>query len=256
MTFPAPPHSFPTKDEMGNFLEALRANVQTAGADPARASNACRVTVMGSRHRRQSTLRGARTSSSPWRTISARACRRSRTNSTRASSRSIPSTTATLRSSATATSSSSARATPGPRSRAKLSRAHTTWMSGRDVGHVPFDIDGLAARLLLFRLVLRVLFHRILTVATPLAARCARRCSTIGGAARANEAEGSRPLPASGASRASPAPGTACQFSMTAASSTSTNVVWCTGFHPGFSWLDLAGLRSQRRSRARARHRD
>ena len=63
----------------------------------------------------------------------------------------------------------------------EASRAHTTWMSGRDVGHVPFDIDGLAARLLLFRLVLRVLFHRILTIATPFGRAMRPKVLHIGG---------------------------------------------------------------------------
>src|SRR6266540_4416335 len=45
---------------------------------------------------------------------------------------------------------------------------HPTWMSGRDTGHVPFRIEGMAARLVLAQLVLRFLFHRILTTDTPL----------------------------------------------------------------------------------------
>src|SRR6266511_3676583 len=45
---------------------------------------------------------------------------------------------------------------------------HPTWMSGRDTGHVPFRIEGMAARLVLAQLVLRFLFHRVLTTDTPL----------------------------------------------------------------------------------------
>jgi putative flavoprotein involved in K+ transport len=43
---------------------------------------------------------------------------------------------------------------------------HRIWMSGRDTGQIPFRIEGLLARLLLCRLVLRVLFHRLLSVGT------------------------------------------------------------------------------------------
>ena len=53
----------------------------------------------------------------------------------------------------------------------ELSRDHKTLMAGRDTGHVPFRIDGLAARLVLTRIVLRVIFHRILSVATPIGRR-------------------------------------------------------------------------------------
>ena len=42
---------------------------------------------------------------------------------------------------------------------------HQTTMAGRDTGHIPFHIEGLAARLILARLVLRVVFHRVLTIA-------------------------------------------------------------------------------------------
>jgi len=44
---------------------------------------------------------------------------------------------------------------------------HQVWISGRDVGHIPFRIEGLAARLFLARFVFRVVFHRILTLRTP-----------------------------------------------------------------------------------------
>ena len=58
-----------------------------------------------------------------------------------------------------------ARATRAPRSPWSSSRGgHPTWMSGRDTGHIPFRIDGPAARLVLVRLVLRVVFHRMLTM--------------------------------------------------------------------------------------------
>lgn len=45
---------------------------------------------------------------------------------------------------------------------------HQTWVSGKPPGEVPFKVDGLAARLILGRLVLRGVFHRVLTVDTPL----------------------------------------------------------------------------------------
>src|SRR5688572_25823190 len=50
----------------------------------------------------------------------------------------------------------------------ELSKSHRILLSGRDVGHVPFRIESLAARLILLRLVLRVFFHRIATIRTPI----------------------------------------------------------------------------------------
>ena len=48
---------------------------------------------------------------------------------------------------------------------------HATWLSGRHPGHIPFRIEGTASRLLLERLVLRFIFHRILTTGTPMGRR-------------------------------------------------------------------------------------
>ena len=102
----------------------------------------------------------------------------------------------------------------------ETSRAHKTWMAGRDVGHVPFDIDGLAARLLLFRLVLRVLFHRILTIATPFGRAMRPKVLHIGGPLvrtkpRDLDTAGVRARTSCGGRSA-----TDCQSSMTAVSST------------------------------------
>jgi putative flavoprotein involved in K+ transport len=115
---------------------------------------------------------------------------------------------------------------------------HKAWMAGRDTGHVPFRIDGFAARLVLVRLVLRVVFHRILTVATP-----------IGRAARPRMLHGGGPLvrvkpyvlKAAGVQRVPRVVGVRNGLPLLEDGRVLdvANVVWCTGFHPGFSWIDL-----------------
>ncbi len=115
---------------------------------------------------------------------------------------------------------------------------HRTWMAGRDTGHVPFRIEGLAARLVLARLVLRVLFHRILTVATP-----------IGRKARPKMLHGGGPLirvkpkdlDAAGIERVPRVVGVRNGLPLLEGGRVLdvANVVWCTGFHPGFSWIDI-----------------
>ena len=117
-------------------------------------------------------------------------------------------------------------------------RGHATWMGGRDTGHVPFYVDGFAARLLLLRLVLRVLFHRIVTVATP-----------IGRAIRPKVLHGGGPLvrvkpkwlAAAGVQRVSRVVGVRNGLPLLDDGRVLdvANVVWCTGFQPGFSWIDL-----------------
>ena len=113
-----------------------------------------------------------------------------------------------------------------------------TWLAGPDTGHVPWRLESLAARLVLTRLVTRVVFHRILAVSNP-----------IGRAARPKMLKSATPL-----IRVKPADlvGAGVQRvpRMTGVSNglplledgrvlEVANVIWCTGFHPGFSWIDL-----------------
>ncbi len=50
----------------------------------------------------------------------------------------------------------------------EAARCHRVWMSGRSTGHIPFRIDGAAWRRLMAPVVFRLLFHRVLTVRTPI----------------------------------------------------------------------------------------
>ena len=115
---------------------------------------------------------------------------------------------------------------------------HRTWLSGRPSGEIPFRIDGAPARLFLRQLLFRVVFHRILTIRTPFGRRVQPRMRshaaplirtkskhlTAAGVMwvpRTVGVRGGRPLLEDGR---------LLQVS---------NVVWCTGFDPGFSWIDL-----------------
>lgn len=115
---------------------------------------------------------------------------------------------------------------------------HRTILAGQDVGQIPFRIAGTAARLGLVRLVLRVIFHRVLTVATP-----------IGRRVRTKVLHGSGPLirtrrpelAAAGVERAPRVAGVRDGRPLLEDGRVLdvANVVWCTGYHPGFSWIDL-----------------
>jgi putative flavoprotein involved in K+ transport len=108
-----------------------------------------------------------------------------------------------------------------------------------DTGHVPFRIDGLVARLLLVRLVLRVVFHRILTVKTPLGRKGPRKDAAPRGTARAAPKPQDLAAAASRGCRASPRSRRVCPCSKDGRVLDVSNVIWCTGFHSGFSWIDL-----------------
>jgi putative flavoprotein involved in K+ transport len=120
----------------------------------------------------------------------------------------------------------------------EVARNHETWLSGRDTGHVPFRIDGLPARLFLARLVLRGLFHRILTVDTPMGRAFRKKVMHIGGALIRLKPED---LSAAGVKRAPLVVGVRNGLPLLADGRVLDvkNVIWCTGFHPGFSWIDL-----------------
>ena len=120
----------------------------------------------------------------------------------------------------------------------ELARAgHPTWLSGRDVGRVPFRIEGTAARLGLARLVLRGLFHRVLTIDTPMGRRVRPKVMTQGTPLiRVRQ----RDLAAAGVVRVPRTAGVQGGRPVLDDGRVLdvANVVWCTGYVPGFTWID------------------
>jgi putative flavoprotein involved in K+ transport len=117
---------------------------------------------------------------------------------------------------------------------------HPTWIAGRDVGHVPFRIDGLAVRLLL-PLMLRFLFHRVLTVDTPIGRKVQLRVLSHGGPLIRVDP---RDIAAAGIERVPKVAGVRDGLPMLSDQRVLdvSNVVWCTGFQPDFSWIELPGF--------------
>jgi putative flavoprotein involved in K+ transport len=117
---------------------------------------------------------------------------------------------------------------------------HHTWMAGRDVGHLPFNIHKPLGRRLA-RVVLRVLFHRVLTIDTPVGRKV--RPKVVG---RGGPLIRVRPqqLAALGVERVPKVVGVRDGRPLLEDGRVLdvANVVWCTGFHPGFSWIDLPVL--------------
>jgi putative flavoprotein involved in K+ transport len=114
---------------------------------------------------------------------------------------------------------------------------HETWMSGRDVGRIPFRFGGIP-RALLTRIMLRVVFHRILTMDTPLGRKV--RPNMLHHAAPLIRATPDV-LAAAGVQRVARASGARAGRPMLDDGRVLdvSNVIWCTGYHPGFSWIDL-----------------
>ena len=119
----------------------------------------------------------------------------------------------------------------------ELARSHRVVMSGRDTGHVPFRVDGVLARVLL-PFLFRVVFHRVLTVNTPIGRRA--RVNMVGKGLPLIRVK-PRDLAAAGVERVPRV--SRVQDGLPALDDGRVldvrNVIWCTGFHGGFSWIDL-----------------
>lgn len=115
---------------------------------------------------------------------------------------------------------------------------HPTWLSGRDTGQIPFRINGLAARMGLLRVVFRFVFHRVLTVDTPIGRKV--RPKVVGQGAPLIRVK-HRDLAAAGVERVPRTAGVRNRMPVLSDDRVLdvANVIWCTGFHPGFSWIDL-----------------
>jgi putative flavoprotein involved in K+ transport len=113
-----------------------------------------------------------------------------------------------------------------------------TLVSGRAPGELPFRPGDRIARLGLLWLVFRVLFFRVMTLGTPIGRKLYPRLSAgatplirvkqrdlagrgVRVVGRTTGVRNGRPLTAEG---------TALDVG---------NIIWCTGFEPGFSWIDL-----------------
>jgi len=115
---------------------------------------------------------------------------------------------------------------------------HATYVSGRVTGQVPFRMDGRAARLGLAPFVFRVVFHRVLTVDTPMGRSARRKMLSMGTPLiRTKESD----LAVAGVTRVPRVVGAQDGLPLLADGRTLdvANIIWCTGYSPGLSWIDL-----------------
>lgn len=120
----------------------------------------------------------------------------------------------------------------------ELSRTRKVYMSGRDTGNIPFRISSPIAKLLFLPLVLRIIFHRILTIDTPIGRKVRKKILTIGGPLirvkpkDLKKAGVVRMPKTTGVKDGKPVLEDGRMLNV-------KNVIWCTGFHPGFNWIEL-----------------
>jgi putative flavoprotein involved in K+ transport len=123
----------------------------------------------------------------------------------------------------------------------EAARDHQTWMSGRDVGHIPFDVESAASRLVLSRLVIGFAFHHVLTVRTPIGRKARPRVISRGLPLIRLKP---RHIDAAGVKRVARVAGVRDGLPVLDDGTVLEvgTVVWSTGFDHGLSWVDLPDL--------------
>jgi putative flavoprotein involved in K+ transport len=119
----------------------------------------------------------------------------------------------------------------------EVARTHPTWISGKESGHIPLRIESFFARFVLVRLI-RFLGHRILTVKTPIGRKI--RPKVLSSAAplvrvKPHDLENAgivRVPRVTGVTNGLPRLQDGRVLDV-------RNVIWCTGYHHGFPWIDL-----------------
>lgn len=117
----------------------------------------------------------------------------------------------------------------------EVAQNHPTLMAGEESGHIPFHIESFVARHVLLRVV-RFVGHRVLTVRTPIGRKARPKMLVI--AAPLIRVK-PKDLIAAGIHRVPQIAGVRDGLPVTEDGEIIdvANVVWCTGFRPGFSWI-------------------
>jgi len=237
MPFPAPAHSFPTKNEMADYLESYAAKFKLPVRTGVRVDRLSRrgdvfvVTAGDRRFEAKHVVVAMANYQSPR----------------------VPSFASELDASIVQLHSSEYRnpsqlrdgavlvagaGNSGAEIAIEVARSHRTWMAGKGTGQIPFRITGLAARWLLVPLLFRIVFHRLLTIKTPMGRKARPKALSQGGPLiRVKQDD----LAEAGVHRVARVVGVRNGLPLLEEEQTVdvANVIWCTGFHPGFSWIDL-----------------
>ena len=239
MPFPAPPHSFPSKDEMADYLEAYAARFELPvrlGARVDRVSRNGAGFVVASRERRFEADNVI---------VAIGSWQRPR----------VPSLATELDPGILQLHSAAYRdpgrlqdgdvllvgaGNSGAEIALDVAGGRRVLLSGRDVGHIPIRIESRAARFIL-PLILRGLFHRVMTVRTPVGRKKRPEVFSHGLPLVRTKPDD---LAAAGVERVPRVTGVHHGLPQLEDGRVLdvANVIWCTGFDPDLEWLDLPGV--------------
>ena len=117
-------------------------------------------------------------------------------------------------------------------------KQHPTWLAGKESGHVPFRIERAPARFVFLPLLFRVIGHRVLTVRTPIGRRMRPKLLSHGAPlVRVKPKD----IVAAGIERVPRVVGAQGGLPLLEDGRVleAANIIWCTGYRPDFSWIDL-----------------
>ncbi|MGH2534690.1 MAG: flavin-containing monooxygenase [Thermomicrobiales bacterium] len=236
MPFPAPRHSFPTKDEVADYLEAyaqrfelpVRSGVKVDGL--ARNGDGFVLTAGKQRFAADNVVVAMSTHQVPW-TPPFAAELDPGIVQLHAGAYRNPSQLQDGGVLVVGTGNS------GAEIALDVAAAHPTWLSGRDPHVVPFRLETAATRYLFHPLV-RFMFVHVLTMKTPIG-RKMRPMVLAHGAPLARVKP--KDIAAAGVKRVPKTVGVRNGLPMLDDQRVLdvANVIWCTGFRPDFSWIDL-----------------
>ena len=238
MPFPGPPGSFPSKDEMADYLQAYAERFELPIRSGVRVDRLSRngdgfeVSAGERRFTANNVVVAMGTHQVPWRPAFAAKLDLG-TFQLHAGEYRNPSQ---LREGAVLVVGAG---NSGAEIAVDVAASRPTFLSGRDTGHIPFNIEGKVGRRLGVRIVMGFVFHHLLTMKTPIGRRVRpkllsrgmplvrTRPKTIAAVGvervpRVTEVRDGSPLLEDGRVMEV------------------ENVIWCTGFRPDFSWIDLA----------------
>jgi putative flavoprotein involved in K+ transport len=125
----------------------------------------------------------------------------------------------------------------------EVARTHKVLLSGPSTGAIPFRPESVVARVLM-PFIGRIVFHRVLSVKTPIGRKLRPKLIATGEPLIRVKP---KDLAAAGVERVPRVTGVQSGSPQLEDGRVVdvANVVWCTGFHPGFSWIDLPVLGPQ-----------
>jgi putative flavoprotein involved in K+ transport len=119
----------------------------------------------------------------------------------------------------------------------EVAATHPTWLSGSESGHIPYRIESLMGRFVFVRII-RIIGHHILSLRTPIGRK--QRPKFLHRAAPLIRVK-PQDLTGAGIQRVGRVVGVkgGLPSLQDGRILDVKNVIWCTGFYAGFSWIDL-----------------